>query len=97
MGRLPSAAYEISKIDDDDEREDLARRAVDEKLTFAQVKAARENKATKPRSRKLEHRDRNGCIVVVTIPEGLGDDDAFAAYQRALKEWRKSGRDSDAA
>ncbi len=94
---LPSAAYEIAKVDDRAEREDLARRAVDEKLTYAEVKAAREQKATKPRPRKLEHKDRNGCTVVVTVPDGLDDEDAFAAYQRALKEWRKAKPRSDAA
>src|SRR4051794_1806919 len=83
---LPSAAYEIAKVDDKDEREDLARRAVKEKLTYAEVKAARERKATKPRPRKLEHKDRNGCTVIVIVPDGLDDEDAFAAHHRALKE-----------
>lgn len=94
---LPSAAYEIAKVDDQAEREQLARRAVEEKLTYAEVKAAREQKSTKPRPRKLEHKDRNGCTVIVTVPDGLDDEDAFAAHQRALKEWRKARARSDAA
>lgn len=94
---LPSAAYEVAKVADRTEREDLARRAVEEKLTYAEVKAAREQKATKPRPRRLEHRDRNGCTVVVTVPDGLDDEDAFAAHQRALKEWRKARGQEDAA
>ncbi|MCA1685648.1 MAG: ParB/RepB/Spo0J family partition protein [Planctomycetia bacterium] len=84
-----TTAYEIAKVDDPVARDDLARRAVAEGLTVADVKAAR-GKGEPLRTRKLEHKDRNGFKVTVTVPDGYDDDDAVAFVQRALKEWRKS-------
>lgn len=93
----PTTAYEITKVADPAEREQLARRAVSEKMTGAEVRAARESRPSRPRARKMEHRDRNGCVVSVTMPEGLGDEDALAAVQRAVREWRKPRPSADAA
>lgn len=86
----PTTAYEIAKVDDPAERVELARRAVAEKLTGAEVRAAREGRSTRPRPRRVDHRDANGCIVSVTIPDGLDDDDALSALQRAVRNWRKA-------
>jgi hypothetical protein len=68
---------------------------VAEKMTGAEVRAAREGGA--PRPRRLEHRDRNRCVVSVTVPDGLDDEDALAAVQRALKAWKKAEGRQDAA
>ena len=93
----PTTAYEIAKVSDQVEREELARRAVAEKMTGAEVRAIRESKSTKPRSRRIDFRDRNGCTISVTIPDGLGDDDALAALQRVVKNWKKAQTSQDAA
>jgi ParB family chromosome partitioning protein len=93
----PTTAYEIAKVEDNSERKKLAHRAVDEKMTGAEVRAVREGKATRTRPRRIDHKDANGCIVSVMIPDGLDDDDAFSALQRAVKNWRKARTQSDAA
>jgi integrase len=81
------------KVADPGERAELAARAVAEKMTGAEVRAAGEGRA--PRPRRLEHRDRNRSVV--TVPDGLDDEDALAAVQRALKAWRKAEGRQDAA
>ena len=96
FGRAPTA-YEIAKVTDPSEREELARRAVAEKMTGAEVRAVRGGKAARPRPRRIDLRDPNGCTVTVTIPDGLDDDDAFTALQRAVKNWRKTRGKQDAA
>jgi ParB family chromosome partitioning protein len=93
----PTTAYEIAKVTDPSEREELARRAVAEKMTGAEVRAVRGGKAARPRPRRIDLRDPNGCTVTVTIPDGLDDDDAFTALQRAVKNWRKTRGKQDAA
>ena len=43
----------------------------------------------RPRPRRLEYRDTNGCVVNVTVPEGMDDDDVISALSRAAKHLRK--------
>lgn len=93
----PTTAYEIAKVADPGERAELAARAVAEKMTGAEVRAAREGKAARPKHRRVDLRDPNGCTVSVIIPDGLDDDDAFTALQRAVKNWRKKRGRQDAA
>jgi ParB family transcriptional regulator, chromosome partitioning protein len=83
-------AYEIAKVGDAAEQEQLAARAVEEKLTRAGVVAAREHKAARPKPRKLEVKAPNGCTVAVILPDpDLDDDDALVALQHALKVLKK--------
>lgn len=90
-GKLsPTTAYEISKVGDPLAQEELGRRVVQEKLTGAEIKEIREGRQARPRRRKIEHKDPNGCTVLVSVPDGLDDDDAFAAIRRALKSFKKS-------
>ena len=93
----PTTAYEIAKVADPGRRADLAARAVAEKMTGVEVRAAREGKTARPKPRRIDVRDPNGCTVCVMIPDGLDDDDAFAALQRAVKNWRKKRGRQDAA
>ena len=85
----PATAYEISRVPDREGREALAARAVERKLTRAEVVAERDRKGPATGPRKFEHKDPNGCKVTLTIADGLGPDDALAALQRAVKEFRK--------
>ena len=87
----PTAAYEIAQVRDDDERSRLADRAVKEKLTVAEVKAERDGHP-QARLKKLEYKDRNGCKLTMSVPEGLDHEDAITACQRAIKQWNKAAR-----
>ena len=86
----PSAAYEVSKIEDRRLQEEIGRQAGQERMTAVKVKEAVERvKSPRPRPRRLEYRDPNGCMVYVTVPEGMDDDDAISALGRAAKHLRK--------
>lgn len=90
VGKLnPTTAYEIAKADDPAVREELGRRAVTERLTSAEVKAAREHVA-RPKHRKLEWKAPGGAVVTVSLPGDLGDSAALAALQHACREAKKS-------
>jgi len=86
----PSVAYEVSKIEDRRLQEEIGRQAGLERMTAVKVKEAVERvKSPRPRPRRLEYRDPNGCMVYVTVPEGMDDDDAISALGRAAKHLRK--------
>ena len=60
------------------------------KCSAADVVAAREKKAARPKPGKFEVKAPKGCTVVVTLPgPGLDDDDAPMALRHALKVLEK--------
>jgi ParB family transcriptional regulator, chromosome partitioning protein len=85
-----STALEIGKLEDRGTQEELIRRAEGEKLTRADVVAARERRDTRVRPRRVEVKAPNGCTVAITLPgPESGEDDAIAALQHATKVLRK--------
>jgi ParB family transcriptional regulator, chromosome partitioning protein len=87
----PATAYEISKVESPAEQEQLASRAVEEKLTRADVVAAREQKTTKPRLRRVEIKVAGAGQVVVNLADPDADDDSVLfALQQAVKQFRKT-------
>ncbi|MBV8311479.1 MAG: ParB/RepB/Spo0J family partition protein [Planctomycetaceae bacterium] len=87
----PATAYEISKVESPAEQEQLASRAVEEKLTRADVVAAREQKTAKPRLRRVEIKVAGAGQVVVNLADPDADDDSVLfALQQAVKQFRKT-------
>lgn len=83
-------AYEIAKVADATEQEHLAARAVEEKLTRADVVAVREKTSARPKPRKIEVKAPNGCTVSVALHELEHDEeDVVVALQYALKVIKK--------
>jgi ParB family transcriptional regulator, chromosome partitioning protein len=91
QGALPPAtAYEITKVADPAEREQLAARAVEEKLTRADVVAAREKRETRPKPRRVELKVPNGCTVTISLTDPVSDDEeAIVALQHAIRILKK--------
>jgi ParB family transcriptional regulator, chromosome partitioning protein len=89
---LPTTAYELTKIPDSVEQEELARRAVVEKLTGAKVKEEiRARKDPRPRPKRLEWKAPGGVVVAVTLPDpNQGEDAALEALQAVAKLIRKA-------
>lgn len=89
---LPTTAYELTKIPDSVEQEELARRAVVEKLTGAKVKEEiRARKDPRPRPKRLEWKAPGGVVVAVTLPDpNQGEDAALEALQAVAKLIRQA-------
>ena len=88
----PRSAYELSKLDDDDARRELARKAASGRLTHDQAaKAVRQRKgkrAAQPRSTKLTFQAENGWRITVSAGRRGTYHEIEQALSQALDEVR---------
>jgi ParB family transcriptional regulator, chromosome partitioning protein len=86
-----STALEIGKLEDLESQEVLARRAEGEKLTRADVVAARERRETRTKPRRVEIKVAGAGSVVVNLADPEADDDSVLfALQQAAKQFKKA-------
>ncbi len=68
----------------------LARRAEGEKLTSADVVAARERRETRTKPRRVEIKVAGTGSVVVNLADPEADDSVLFALQQAAKQFEKT-------